>query len=124
MNGRDDHSVRHSAVFVSDSIGLWTPEKCVSPENLLIIIWVYHFEFNQIPNDCENQMECQNRINILNNAFWSKMLCNDNVRRIVSYQVKLIDVQVQETFLLSQEFVNLKKTKKWDKKKFIPCQHS
>ncbi len=61
-------------------------------------------------------MECQNRINILNNAFWSKMLCNDIVCRIVSYQVKFIDVQVQETFLLSQEFVNLEKTKKWDKK--------
>ncbi len=44
------------------------------------------------------------------------MYGNDIVCRIVSYQVKLIDVQVQETFLLSQEFVNLKKTKKWDQK--------
>jgi hypothetical protein len=48
------------------------------------------------------------------------MYGNDIVCRIVSYQVKLIDVQVQETFLLSQEFVNLEKTKI----NLIPCQHS
>ncbi len=81
---------------------------------------VCNFKFNLIPNDNENQIECQIRINILNNTFWSKLLCNDIACRIVSYQVKLINVQVQETFLLSQEFVNLEKTKI----NLIPCQHS
>ena len=52
------------------------------------------------------------------------MYGNDIVCRIVSYQVKLIHVQVQETFFLGQEFVNLEKTKKWDQEKLIPCQHS